>query len=72
MNIELIQKHYGLEKLSDGLRAVAEARLAYPEVSLKELGTLMDPPIGKSGINHRMRKLEELADELRSKGYDNE
>ena len=72
MNIELIQQHYGLEKLNEGLRAVAEARLAYPEVSLKELGTLMDPPIGKSGINHRMRKLEELADELRGKGYDND
>ncbi len=69
MNIELIQKYHGFEKLNDGLRAVAEARLEYPEVSLKELGTLMDPPIGKSGINHRMRKLEELADELRSKGY---
>ncbi len=68
-NIEFVQKYYGLEKLSEGLRAVAEARLTYPEVSLKELGTLMDPPIGKSGINHRMRKLEELADELRSKGY---
>lgn len=68
-NIEFVLKYYGLEKLNDGLRAVAEARLAYPEVSLKELGTLMDPPLGKSGINHRMRKLEELADELRSKGY---
>ena len=68
-NIEFVLKYYGLEKLNDGLRAVAEARLEYPEVSLKELGTLMDPPLGKSGINHRMRKLEELADELRSKGY---
>ncbi len=68
-NIEFVQKYYGLEQLNDGLRAVAEARLEYPEVSLKELGMLMDPPLGKSGINHRMRKLEELADELRSKGY---
>lgn len=59
-NIEFVLKYYGLEKLNDGLRAVAEARLEYPEVSLKELGTLMDPPLGKSGINHRMRKLEEL------------
>ena len=32
----------------------------------------MDPPLGKSGINHRMRKLEELADELRAKGYRDE
>ena len=68
-NIEFVQKYYGLEKLSEGLRAVAEARLQYPEISLKELGAMMDPPLGKSGINHRMRKLEELADELHSKGY---
>ena len=72
MNIELIQKYHGFEKLNEGLRAVAEARLEHPEVSLKELGALLDPPIGKSGINHRMRKLEELADELRSKGYGTE
>lgn len=71
-NIELIQKHYGLEQLNEGLRAVAEARLNYPEISLKELGSVMDPPLGKSGINHRMRKLEELADELRAKGYRDE
>ena len=71
-NIEFIQNYYGLEKLNEGLRAVAEARLEYPEISLKELGTMMDPPLGKSGINHRMRKLEELADELRGKGYGGE
>ena len=71
-NIEFIQKYYGLEKLNEGLRAVAEVRLEYPEISLKELGTMMDPPLGKSGINHRMRKLEELADELRGKGYGGE
>lgn len=68
VNIELIERCYGLEKLNDGLRQLAEARLQYPEVSLKELGELMEPPIGKSGINHRMRKLEELANELRAKG----
>ena len=66
-NIELIARIMGFEKLSPQLRAVAEARLENPEVSLKELGQLMDPPLGKSGINHRMRKLEEIADELRDK-----
>ncbi len=66
-NIELIARIMGFEKLSPQLRAVAEARLENPEVSLKELGQLMDPPLGKSGINHRMRKLEEIADELREK-----
>lgn len=66
-NIELIASMLGFEKLSPQLRAVAEARLENPEVSLKELGQLLDPPLGKSGINHRMRKLEEIADELREK-----
>ena len=71
-NIELIASTVGLDSLSKPLRLAAEARLAYPEVSLKELGTLMEPVVSKSGINHRMRKLEELADELRSKGYGHE
>ena len=66
-NIELIAARLGFEKLSPQLRAVAEARLDNPEVSLKELGQLMDPPLGKSGINHRMRKLEEIAEQLREK-----
>ena len=65
--IELIAARLGFEKLSRQLRAVAEARLDNPEVSLKELGQLMDPPLGKSGINHRMRKLEEIAEQLREK-----
>lgn len=69
VNIAFIQKCVGLDSLNDSLRAVAEARLEHPEVSLKELGALMDPPLGKSGINHRMRKLEEKAEELRGKGY---
>jgi len=44
---------------------MAEVRLLNPEATLKELGELMEPPIGKSGINHRLRKLGELADRLR-------
>lgn len=69
MNIEFVQKYHGFERLPEGLREVAEARLENPEVSLKELGQMLNPPLGKSGINHRMRKIEELADELRAKGY---
>ena len=44
---------------------MAEARLAYPDISLRELGELMSPKLGKSGINHRMRKIEEMAEQLR-------
>lgn len=50
--------------LSDGIKQVAELRLAYPDVSLKELGELCTPPIGKSGVNHRLRKLAEIADKV--------
>ena len=64
-DILFIQKVYGLHKLPDNLRQVAEVRLSYPEASLVELSRLMDPPVGKSGVNHRLRKLSELAERLR-------
>jgi DNA-binding protein WhiA len=48
-------------KLSPELRAVAELRIEHPELSLAELGKLMEPPLGKSGVNHRLRKLEGIA-----------
>ena len=64
-DIEYIRDTIGLDKLSDGLRDVALTRLANPEAALKELGNLMSVPIGKSGVNHRLRKLSELADKLR-------
>lgn len=64
-DIMFIRKNYGLHKLPDNLRQVAEVRLAYPEASLVELSQLMDPPVGKSGVNHRLRKLSELAERLR-------
>lgn len=64
-DIEYIRDTIGLDKLSDGLKDVALTRLANPEAALKELGNLMSVPIGKSGVNHRLRKLSELADKLR-------
>lgn len=67
-NIRLIEATLGLEHLSRPLAEVARLRLANPEINLKELGELMHPPLGKSGINHRMRKLEELAGDLRQRG----
>ena len=45
---------------------MAEVRLAYPDAPLRELGEYLDPPVGKSGVNHRLRKLGELADKVRS------
>lgn len=64
-NIALIRDAMGLEKLPRTLKAVAELRLMYPDSSLKELGEMLDPKLGKSGVNHRLRRLEEIADRLR-------
>ena len=64
-DIEYLQEHMGLDSLSDGLRQVAQLRLANPDLPLKDLGLLLDPPIGKSGVNHRLAKLSALADQLR-------
>ena len=50
-----------LGRLPAELQAAAQARLDNPDLSLRELGELMDPPIGKSGMNHRLKKLENLA-----------
>jgi hypothetical protein len=64
----------GFGKLSGNLSGIAELRLEHPDVSLKELGKMLDPPIGKSGVNHRLRKLSEIAEDLRLQGgkYDQE
>lgn len=64
-SIKLIQREIGLARLPKNLRDVAELRLNYPDESLKELGEMLDPPVGKSGINHRLRKIEKIAEELR-------
>lgn len=55
-----------LDLLSEKLRATALLRLENPELSLSELAALGDPPIGKSGLNHRLEKISSIADELRS------
>ena len=65
-DIEYIRSHYGLQNLPAGLREMAEIRLENPDIPLKELGECFNPPIGKSGVNHRLRKLSELAEKLRA------
>lgn len=47
----------GLERLRPGLRELAQLRLAHPDASLQELGEMLSPRIGKSGVNHRMREI---------------
>lgn len=50
--------------LSESLKEIAELRIKYPEVSLVELGKMLNPPIGKSGVNHRMKAILKLVEEL--------
>lgn len=64
-DIKYIQDQRGLDKLPDALRDIAIVRMEHPEASLKELGTLLHPAVGKSGVNHRLRKLSEIAEGMR-------
>jgi len=66
-DIELIKEKKGISALPENLRQAANLRLEYPEAALSELAQMMDPPIGKSGMNHRLRKLSEIAEELRGR-----
>ncbi|HHW49416.1 MAG TPA: DNA-binding protein WhiA [Clostridiaceae bacterium] len=64
-NIKYIRDNIGFEKLPQGLRDIAELRLKYSDASLKELGEMLTPPLGKSGVNHRLRKLDRIAESLK-------
>ena len=65
-DIMLIQEVMGLGNLPKNLREIAELRLEYQEATLQELGNLLTPPVGKSGVNHRLRKLNEIAESIRT------
>lgn len=69
-NIKYIDDKVGICSLPPLLREIAEVRLEYTDVSLKELGQMLSPPIGKSGVNHRLRQIDNLASELKGK-YEN-
>ena len=66
-DINYLNECIGLSNLPETLQSVALARLENPDVGLQELGRLMKPPLGKSGVNHRMRKITELAEQQRAK-----
>ncbi len=68
--IKYLQDTVGLDYLPEHLKVIAEARLENPEMSLLELAQTFEPPLGKSGINHRLRKIEVMVQELKEKeGY---
>jgi DNA-binding protein WhiA len=64
--VEYLTDHLGLGMLPKDLSETARMRLDYPDLSLKELGEMMSPPLGKSGMNHRLKKLEKIAAEHRA------
>lgn len=64
-NIRYIAKNIGFDKLPVNLRDIAALRLEYSEANLSELGQLLSPPLGKSGVNHRLRKLDQIAEKHR-------
>ena len=65
-DITIIRDKIGFDSLPENLREIARLRLEKPEATLKELGEALEPPVGKSGVNHRLRKLGSLAEKLRN------
>ncbi len=64
-DINYIKDTVGLDILNESLQEIAILRVENSETSLKELGEMLSPPVGKSGVNHRLRKISEIADKLR-------
>ena len=66
-DILYIPDNFGFDNLEDGLREIAVLRIEYPEASLKELGEMLPVPLGKSGVNHRLKRLGSIAEGLKEK-----
>ena len=64
-DIELIHRTKGIDSLPDHLAGIARLRLEHADATLEELGQMAEPPVGKSGVNHRMRKIAEIAGGIR-------
>ena len=64
-DIRYIEQHKGLHELTEGLEEIARLRLEHPDASLNELGDMRSPHVGISGVNHRLRKLSLIAEQLR-------
>jgi len=67
-NIEFIERTIGIDSLPQNLQEIARLRIKYKDASLKELGSMLKNPLGKSGVNHRLRKIDKIAEELRKGG----
>lgn len=67
-DIRLLMQHGKLDRLSPELKELALLRINNPELSLKELGEQLTPPLGRSGVNHRFQKIAAYAEELKKHG----
>lgn len=74
--IRYIEDTVGIDYLPENLQEIAKVRVEYPDTPLKDLGALLESPIGKSGVNHRLRKICEIAEDLKERNkedsHDNE
>lgn len=66
-DINYIKDTVGLDSLNEGLEQIARLRLEYPDMPLKDLGEQLVPSVGKSGVNHRLRRISQIAEDLRQK-----
>ncbi len=66
-DIELITASRGIDTLPKSLQEIAQLRISHPDLSLKELGQLLNPPLSKSGVNGRLRRIAQAADKIRLK-----
>lgn len=69
-DINYIRSNKSFSNLSEGLEEIAILRVEHPDATLKELGEMLEPPLGKSGVNHRLRKISRIADKLRDQKED--
>ena len=65
--INLIEETVGLDFLNESLQEIAILRKANMEASLKELGEMLSPPIGRSGVNHRLQRVMEIAEDIKER-----
>ena len=61
--IEKLKREKRFSKLNDNLKEIAELRVKNPDLSLTDLGKLLNPPVGKSGVNYRLKKIIEIAND---------
>jgi DNA-binding protein WhiA len=64
-DIEFLMEQKVFTTLPQNLQEIAKLRLEYPDASLQKLGDMLNPPVGKSGVNHRLRKISNIAQDLR-------